>query len=393
MNMIKSLLIACLISFLCVNPSTKVFAEPQPYSAEGEYRMGDRDTREEARKFAVTDAKRKIAEQAGVLVESSTEVENLKLIQDKIRLYAMGIMNVKNERTEFIENGIVCKAYVTATVDTDAMKNEVLKLIKKWKEEDTRQTDRKTEKREHETRDPEKPSKIDNSPKQHDKKEKENKNIIDTDKYDVSANFSSVLSELEEVRAKMVRDLSKATAYTAGSEYKLQEVTGIRDVGSHSEKGEISNYLKENFEMPKNYRFAELTPFVEAAGADKIIRILEEVNKKKILDAKDRMTWAKIERARAKSYGEIVIKEATDLFNRAEILMVDANEKDKARLRTIRIEADDAIKLIHALEVRNKAVDEVAKKYEKANKITAKNDKYNPKKKKNFIEDIWDRIK
>lgn len=394
MNSIKKFFAVFLISFLFLNLSTEVFAAPQQFSAEGEYRLGDRDTREDAKKFAVAEAKRKIAEQAGVLVESSTEVENFKLIEDKIRLYAMGIMNVKNERTEFIENGTVCKAYVTATVDTDAMENKLLKMIKDQKDEERREAERQSERRETERKENERPSninKVDTNTTPREKKE--NKDIPDTSKYDVSANLSGDFAELEEARAKMIRDLSKATAYTAGSEYKLQEVTGIRDVGNHNEKGEISNYLKENFEMHKNYRFAELTPFVEVAGAEKIIRILEDINKKKLLDAKDRMTWAKIERARAKSYGEIVIKEATDLFNRAEILMVDANEQDRARLRTIRIEADDAIKLIRALEVRNKAVDEVAKKYEKANKITAKNDKYNPKKKKNFFEDILDKIK
>ena len=173
----------------------------------------------------------------------------------------------------------------------------------------------------------------------------------------------------------MVRYLSKATAYTAGSEYKLEEVTGFVHVGNHDENGNISNYLKENPEMMKNYRFAELKSFVEEIGAKKIIEILKEIDKKKISDAKDRMTWAKIERTRAKGYGDIVLKEAAELSALVEKLMSNAEGDTKARLRVIKIEADDAIKLIKALEIRNKAMDEVAKKYEKANKIVAKKDK------------------
>ncbi|MBR0059841.1 MAG: hypothetical protein IJP68_00015, partial [Selenomonadaceae bacterium] len=135
--------------------------------------------------------------------------------------------------------------------------------------------------------------------------------------------------------------------------------------------------LKENFEMNKNYRYAELTPFVEIVGAAKIIKVLEDINKKKLLEAKDTMTLAKLERARAKSYGDIVLEEAAEIFARAGELMVDANNAQMERLKVIRREADDAVKLIRALEARNKNVDEVAKKYEKANKITAKGDKIN----------------
>ena len=265
-------------------------------------------------------------------------------------------MTVKSEWTYFTENGVVCKAYVTAVIDTESMENKLLDVIKKINRAD------------------------------------------DTKEIYVPRDLTDAMSELEVARDKMVEDLSKATAYTAGSECKLQEVTGIKDDNFQNEKGEISAYLKENFEMNKNYRYAELTPFVEIVGAEKIIRVLDDINKKKILDAKDTMTFAKIERTKAKSYGNIVLEEAAQLFSRAGDLMFDANDEQMSRLKVIRREADDAIKLIRALEVRNKNVDEVAKKYEKANKIATKNNKGNPPLKTsqkiqafldNLFKDLW----
>ncbi len=365
-NTIKSLMVTVLISLMCVGLSGEVFAAPQQFSAEGEYRLGDRDTREDAKRYAVADAKRKIAEQAGVYVESSTEITNFQLVKDKVNIVAQTLMNVKSERTEFTENGVVCKAYVTALVDPDALESKLVEILKKLNKD--------AERRGADKRDDDKPDRIsgptmtttNNTPRER----KETKEVY------APGDVSSAIAELEEAREKMVRDLSKATAYTAGAEYKLQEVTGLSDKeGHHGEKGEIYNYLKENFEMNKNYRYAELTPFVEIVGASKIIKVLEEINKKKLLEAKDTMTLAKLERARAKSYGDIVLEEAAEIFARAGELMVDANEAQVNRLKVIRREADDAVKLIRALEARNKNVDEVAKKYEKANKITNKLDK------------------
>lgn len=371
-NAIKSLMVAVLISLMCVGLSGEVFAAPQQFSAEGEYRLGDRDTREDAKRYAVADAKRKIAEQAGVYVESSTEINNFQLVKDKVNVVVQTLMSVKNERTEFMENGLICKAYVTALVDPDALENKLVEILKKLSKDDRRENDR----HDSDKRADDKPANI-SKPTPPAKiatpsTRKETKEVY------VPSDVSNAMTELEEAREKMVRDLSKATAYTAGAEYKLQEVTGLSDKeGHHGEKGEIYNYLKENFEMNKNYRYAELTPFVEIVGADKIMRVLEDINKKKLLEAKDTMTLAKLERTRAKSYGDIVLEEAAEIFSRAGELMVDANNAQVERLKVIRREADDAVKLIRALETRNKNVDEVAKKYEKANKITAKGDKVN----------------
>ena len=156
-NAIKSLMIAVLVSLMCVGLSGEVFAAPQQFSAEGEYRLGDRDTREDAKRYAVADAKRKIAEQAGVYVESSTEISNFQLVKDKVNVVAQTLMSVKSERTEFTENGVICKAYVTALVDPDALENKLVEILKKLnKDADRRENDR----RDSDKRDTDKPARI-----------------------------------------------------------------------------------------------------------------------------------------------------------------------------------------------------------------------------------------
>ena len=103
-----------------------VCAAPQEISAEGTYRLGDRDTRETAKKAALADAKRKIIEQAGVFVESYTEVNNFKMTKDQIKSTAGAIIKVKSEQVDFYENGTLCKAFMVATVDPDDIKKMII---------------------------------------------------------------------------------------------------------------------------------------------------------------------------------------------------------------------------------------------------------------------------
>ena len=375
MKFLKGFLVAFFISLLWLNLSEVTLAAPQQISAEGEYHIGDRDTREDAKQAALADAKRKIAEQAGVFIESYTEVNNFQVSQDQIRIFTKALMKIKSERVEFTENGTTCHAYVTAVIDVDKLSDMVPRTAPRPEpvQPPTPSEPDKPVKIEP----PSKPDKSRDKDKSKDKdkdkdKDKKSKDKRDKQKFEDPSNIFVNFEDLENQRMKMVTDLSRATSYTAAAEYKLQEVTGITDIGHYAEKGNIANYLRENFEMNGNYRFAELTPFVEEAGAKKIIKILNDLHKQKNQDAIDRMTWAKIERTRAKNCAELAAKEAKAFFDRINKLLTYAEEEEKERLKVFRLEADDALKLIKALEVRNKAVDDVAKKYEKANKIDGK---------------------
>ena len=119
MRISKSFFMAILISFFYFNLSNVVFAVPQEISAVGEYRLGDSDSREMAKKAALADAKRKIMEQAGILIESYTEVNNFHVTKDQIRTTAKTLLKVKSEDVEFSENGTLCKVSVVAIIDAD----------------------------------------------------------------------------------------------------------------------------------------------------------------------------------------------------------------------------------------------------------------------------------
>ena len=119
MKLIKKFFTAFFLSFFILNLSNVTFAEMQEISAEGEYRLGDRDSRETAKFAALADAKRKIIEQVGVYVESYSEMNQFNLTQDQIRTAANAMIKVKHEEVHYYENGTLCKAFVVANIDTD----------------------------------------------------------------------------------------------------------------------------------------------------------------------------------------------------------------------------------------------------------------------------------
>ena len=86
--------------------------------AEGSYTVGDRDTREVAKKHAVQDAMRIAVEKAGVYVESYSETQNYQLTQDQVRTIAAGVVKVLDESIDFVDNGNICRATIYASVDT-----------------------------------------------------------------------------------------------------------------------------------------------------------------------------------------------------------------------------------------------------------------------------------
>jgi len=74
-------------------------------TALGEYRMGDNDTRTDAKRLALLDAKRLALEQAGTYIESITEVKNLDISKDEIRAYTAGIVELIEHTSRTILEG------------------------------------------------------------------------------------------------------------------------------------------------------------------------------------------------------------------------------------------------------------------------------------------------
>jgi hypothetical protein len=103
--------------------------------ATGEYRMGDHDTRSDAVRLAVEDAKREALEQVATYLESVTEITNMDVTRDEIRTYTAGIVMVLDQKitTWLEEQTVVIRADLTAQVDP----NEVAQAITALRENES----------------------------------------------------------------------------------------------------------------------------------------------------------------------------------------------------------------------------------------------------------------
>ncbi|MBI5777119.1 MAG: hypothetical protein HY444_06990, partial [Nitrospirae bacterium] len=88
-------------------------------TATGEYRMGDNDTKTDAKRLALLDAKRLALEQVGTYLEGVTEVKNLRVTKDEIRSYTAGIVEVVEQATRTTLEGETTVVRVDVTVKVD----------------------------------------------------------------------------------------------------------------------------------------------------------------------------------------------------------------------------------------------------------------------------------
>jgi hypothetical protein len=120
-------------------PAESLKAVQQPVlrvvTSSSEFRMGDHDTRIDATRMAIEDAKRQALEQAATYLESVTEVKNLDVTRDEIRSYTAGIVTVLNQQTSTrLEDGvIVIHVDLTAQVD----EHEVIQAIATLRENES----------------------------------------------------------------------------------------------------------------------------------------------------------------------------------------------------------------------------------------------------------------
>lgn len=94
-------------------------AEIQTFTATHTYILGDHDSKDDARQRCLLETKRMILEQAGVYIESASEVKNFDLTKDKITSFAAAVMQVKDTKENFgFENGhMTMTLKLTAQVD------------------------------------------------------------------------------------------------------------------------------------------------------------------------------------------------------------------------------------------------------------------------------------
>lgn len=113
--------------------------EVRTLTATGEYRMGDNDTKTDAKRLALLDAKRQALEQVGTYLEGVTEVKNLSVTKDEIRSYTAGIVEVVEQATRTTLEGetTVVRVDVTVKVDTAVVTRQLGELRKnEWAKEE-----------------------------------------------------------------------------------------------------------------------------------------------------------------------------------------------------------------------------------------------------------------
>jgi tetratricopeptide (TPR) repeat protein len=110
----------------------QVHAEIRTITATGEYRMGDNDTKTDAKRLSLLDAKRQALEKVGSYLEGVTEVRNLSVTKDEIRSYTAGIVEVTEQSTRTMLEGetTVVRVDVTVKVDTAVVTKQIDELRK-----------------------------------------------------------------------------------------------------------------------------------------------------------------------------------------------------------------------------------------------------------------------
>ncbi len=104
--------------------SGQALADKQAYTTTYRHAMGDDETRTEARRKCLAGAKRRILEQAGTYVSSSTTVQNYALTDDQITEVSAGVMEVEvlEEKTELEGDALVISMTVKALLDPDEVR-------------------------------------------------------------------------------------------------------------------------------------------------------------------------------------------------------------------------------------------------------------------------------
>ena len=121
MNLSKKLLLSALVvgNLFCM-PS--IHAEIKTYEGVGEYVMSDFETPDIAKERAKQRAEQAAQEQAGVYVQSFTEVQNMMVTKDEIVTMTNGIMQVFDVKYQTLPStdgiGVMIRATIKANIDT-----------------------------------------------------------------------------------------------------------------------------------------------------------------------------------------------------------------------------------------------------------------------------------
>lgn len=122
----RTLLVICIVMML----PCAALAKTETVFATFRYTLGDNDSKNDAKRIAFIEAKRLAVDQAGVLLQSSTEVTDSALTKDEIKSYTGAILKVSVDKEAFEPNGTTQTLVMTvkADVDTSEIKQTLLRI-------------------------------------------------------------------------------------------------------------------------------------------------------------------------------------------------------------------------------------------------------------------------
>jgi len=123
----KSIKCIFIVFLLIINLNPIALSETNVIQTSGKFVMGDTDSKTDARKMALLNAKQMALEQAGVYLTSKTEVENHTLTKDQISSLAAGIISVKviDEKWTMEGESPVVILKIEAVVDTENLEDQI----------------------------------------------------------------------------------------------------------------------------------------------------------------------------------------------------------------------------------------------------------------------------
>lgn len=102
-------------------------AEVKFIESEGIYLIGDNDSKVDARRIAIQEAKRKAIESAGTFIASLTEIKNFELTKDEITAYTAGVIESEVVSEEMRGTAARPEIYIKlrCKIDTDVLTDQI----------------------------------------------------------------------------------------------------------------------------------------------------------------------------------------------------------------------------------------------------------------------------
>lgn len=206
--------------FICL--AVTVNAKILTYEVSTNYVLGDNDTKIEARKIALEQAKKLSLEQAGTYMEVKTVVKNGKLTTDEIKSFGASVLKtkIKNEKYSFDGNSPVIELLVESNIDMDILKkniqqaknnkSELKKRIKLQQENEKLLKEIKTLKNNYQNR------------------EKRN----------------TLITKIEKNNTKLIKTFKKGSLFDLSNQFSQNTDNAIKKINS-----EYFNFIKNNIEI------------------------------------------------------------------------------------------------------------------------------------------------